>query len=66
MCVCVCVRVCARACVRVCVYACICIYTSEFKCLIVACQRLVHSTDIFKFNDLILTQIDKHLIWQIG
>ena len=60
VCVCVCVRVC------VCVYACVCMYTSEFKCLIIACQRLVHSTDIFKFNDSILTQIDKHLIWQIG
>ena len=54
MCVCMRARVCVcvRACVRV--YACICIYTSEFKCLIIACQRVVHSTDIFKFNDSIL------------
>ena len=45
--VCVCVRVCV--CVCVCVCACVRarlhIHTSEFKCPI-ACQGVVHSTDI--------------------
>ena len=50
----VCVRACGCVCVRVCVCACarLHIHTSEFKCPI-ACQGVVHSTDI-QVDDLIL------------
>ena len=45
----VCLRVCVRVCACVCVCVCACarlhIHTSEFKCPI-ACQGVVHSTDI--------------------
>ena len=48
-CVRVCVGVTLCVCVCVCVYVCVCarlhIHTSEFKCPI-ACQGVVHSTDI--------------------
>ena len=43
--VCVCVCLCVCACVCVCACARLHIHTSEFKCPI-ACQGVVHSTDI--------------------
>ena len=69
--VCVCVHWC-HVYVRVCVCACVClsVHVSPYVYTQVSSSVLEHVREwhiqqTFKFDDLILKQIDKHLVWQI-